>query len=96
MKISSDHYKVIEAACRAVLQANPAITLATYQAQGLSAMRFNFDVFYAASIGGQRACKWVSDVLYPTGANDEHLGTALKRIMGNDGLSARQAAKVTA
>ncbi len=93
MKIPAEHFKTLEDACNAVLAANPGITLESYEAQSLSPMRFNFDVFYAAKINGGSASKWACDVLYPLGMNDTHIGTALKRILGNKGESSKQRAK---
>ncbi len=87
MKIKREHYDVLKSACESVLAAHPHITMATYQAQGLSAMRFNWDVLNAARINGERSCLYLSDVLYPY-LNDTHIGTALASIMGNDGTNA--------
>lgn len=88
MKIQTEHYDVLKAACNEVLAAHPNITLATYEAQGLSAMRFNWDVLNAAKINGDRSCKYLSDVLYSY-LNDSHISTALASIMGNDGKNAK-------
>ena len=89
MKIRDDHYKAIADACNVTLAANPGVTLATYESQGLSPMRFNFDVLYASRIEGMSASAWVSANLYSY-MNDEHIGTALKRIMDNSGKSGKQ------
>ncbi len=86
MKIQDAHYQKLETACKEVLAAHPAITVEAYAAQGLSAMRFNFDVLWACKIDGKTGNAWICSELYPY-MNDEHIGTALKRIMGNDGLN---------
>lgn len=75
MKITSAHYEHMKDAIAPVLAAHPD-AWAKYQADGLSATRFNFDVMYAAKLNS-----FICSEVYKY-ANDEHIKTALQKITG--------------
>ncbi len=75
MKIKPEHYAHIRDAMALALKSNQGISTATYEAQGLTAKRFRWDLFWTAKLS-----QWVSDNVYKY-ANDEHLDTALKAIV---------------
>jgi len=86
LKITKEHYEKMRAACEEVLAKYPVITVDTYEAQGLSHMRFNWDVFHSAKIDGVSSTKWACDNLYSY-LDDTHINSALAVIMHNDGLN---------
>lgn len=49
---------------------------ADYRERGFSPLRFRFDWMYGAV-----SSRWVCDVVYPTGCNDDHIDTALRRVV---------------
>ena len=83
MKIKPEHYAKLETAIRGALNANHGVT-ERYAALGLSNMRLNFDLLYASKIDDTNSSRWISDNLYPY-LNDTHIGSALAKIVGNDG-----------
>jgi len=87
MKITNEHYAKMEAGCNAVLAAHPELP-EQYRAAGLSDMRLNWDVLRAATIDDTPGIPWICRNLYCY-MNDTHIGTALKNIIGNTGLSTK-------
>jgi hypothetical protein len=85
MKMHPDHFAKLKTACLEVLRANPNAAQ-DYKNAGKSDKRFNWDVLRAATIDGQKSTRFICDVLYTSGLNDDQIGTALKAIMGNTGL----------
>lgn len=85
MKIKPEHFKILKDACEIVIAKHPD-TYAQYQAEGLSNMRFNWDVLHASCIEGVSGNAWICRNLYDY-LNDEHINTALARILGNDGTN---------
>lgn len=75
MKITPQHYKVMESAIRPLLESAPN-AWAIYREFGHSATRFNWDVLRDAGL-----LPFVCDVLYKY-ANDSHITTALQKITG--------------
>lgn len=82
LKITREHYALLETACRAVLAEKPDAR-AQYARAGLSQMRFRWDVLYASKINGARGVLWISDTLYSY-LNDDHIDSALRRIVGEN------------
>ena len=77
MKIQKHHYEFIKRACLNVLERKPGIA-AIYQAEGLSHKRFRWDCLAGAGLTGF-ICQYVYNY-----ANDAHIETALKSILGKD------------
>lgn len=73
MKIKPEHYAVLEAAIKPVMTEIP---FEQYVAQGLSPMRYRWDMLWKAGMN-----KWICDNLYPY-INDMHIDSALRRITG--------------
>jgi hypothetical protein len=73
MKMKPEDYARMEESVQSVLSAQPSITLQTYLAQGLSAMRFRWDALNASRFD---ICALYSYL------NDTHIDTALRRITG--------------
>ena len=86
MKISKDHFETMRTAVLATIDRIPDCR-ERYMEAGLSNMRLNFDLWYASRVNGERPEAWVCRELYPLGVNDDHIGTALARIVGNDGTN---------
>lgn len=80
MKMTPEHYAKLEAGCKAVIAAHPDIA-ATYAKAGLTPKRRNWDILDAATIDGVTGSQWVCS-LYSY-LNDDHVDTALRRIMAN-------------
>lgn len=72
MKMLPEHYARIEAAIHAKLNATPG-AWENYKARGLSEMRFRWDVLHACCIS--------TGFLYNAGLNDDHIDTALRKIV---------------
>lgn len=86
MKIKPEHYELMKTAIEALVATKPD-AYAEYQKAGLSDMRYNWDVFRAAKVEGNTT-RFICDVLYPY-LNDDHINTALKRILGNTGHASK-------
>ncbi len=80
MKISDADYQALKTAVQGVVTKHPGLK-AEYEKAGFSDMRFNWDVL--------RASKFDILGLYSKGLNDEHINTALKKALGNTGMSAK-------
>jgi len=87
LKIKKEHYAELERACMEVLAAYPGIE-ERYASHGLSSMRLNFDVLRACVFPGMNGTEYQCRVLYPY-LNDDHIGSALAKIMKNDGLNSK-------
>lgn len=79
LKIKSEDYKRLEAALLAVVKKHPD-AYARYKKEGLSDMRYNWDVF--------RASGFPMTSLYHY-LNDEHINSALAKILKNSGKSSK-------
>lgn len=80
MKISPEHFAVLETVCKEKLAAYPDAR-DSYAKEGLSAKRFRWDILWTTQIEGNTS-RWICDTLYPLGINDSHIDTALRRIVG--------------
>jgi hypothetical protein len=80
MKISKAHYETMKAAVDQVILAAPKAE-ESYRSHGLSPMRFRWDCLRSAVIDGKPGIQWLCDTLYPAGLNDDHIDTALRRIL---------------
>lgn len=89
LKITPSDYAKLETACRAVLDAHPDIK-EEYSKAGFSAMRLNWDVLRASIVMPERmsGMSFTCDVLYKY-LNDSHVGSALAKIMDNDGRDSK-------
>lgn len=86
LKINDADYEALKAAVLAVVEKNPK-AYEQYRAQGLSDMRYNWDILRASG--------------YPTTSlygylNDDHINSALADILENTGRSAKEEAKRSA
>ena len=72
MKIQASHYEHLAAA---VAPLDTAERRAAYVAAGLSDKRYHWDLTYAADL-----TPWICSTLYPY-LNDDHIDTALRRII---------------
>lgn len=79
MKMSPENYEKIRKAIEISGLDNEAIR-ADYRRKGLSHVRMQWDIFRAARVDGNTTT-FICDVLYPSGLNDEHIQTALNRII---------------
>lgn len=78
MKIKPEHYEIMRTA---ILANSRAPTWPQYQACGLSEKRWRWDLCYAARLpDGSSLNAWMCREVYPY-ANDEHIDTALRRIL---------------
>ena len=75
MKITKEHYAHMRDAMRAAAERQQGITTRTYEAEGLTAQRYRWDLMWSAKLNS-----WVCANIYPY-ANDEHLDTALRSIV---------------
>ena len=80
LKIKTEHYETLRGACEDVLAKYPKAR-AEYAVKGLSDKRFRWDVLYSARIDGVSGTEWLCRTLYPY-MNDEHMDSALRRIVG--------------
>lgn len=80
LKINQADYDRLKAAIDKVTAARPGM-YNLYKQQGLSDMRYNWDVL---RLSGFDVCS-----LYHY-LNDDHINSALKTILGNTGLSSKQ------
>lgn len=80
MKISEKHYRTLKAAIDRVTRTSPDAEQ-TYRLHGFTLKRFRWDCLRAASIDGKPGIRWICDTLYPAGLNDDHIDTALRRIL---------------
>lgn len=81
MKMSDEHYKLVEDACTSVLHfAHDAKQ--RYKDDGLSDKRFRWDVLHASTINGKKSMYFITDELYPY-LNDTHIDTALRKMFGH-------------
>lgn len=87
LKIRPEHYDVLERACNVVVSQNPT-SYEQYRTAGLSDMRYNFDVLRACRVDGKSGTEWICEQLYPY-LNDEHIGSALAKILGNTGKNTK-------
>ena len=74
MKIKPEHFQYIKAECEKVLKLYPD-KQKLYKANGLSDKRFRWDILFCAKLG-DFICKEIYKY-----ANDEHIDTALKKII---------------
>ena len=81
MKIKQEHYRIISNALNAVGEKLNAASK-EYKQNGMSEMRFRWDVFYFAKIEGN-STKWLCDNLYSY-LNDSHIDTALRQYFGHN------------
>lgn len=77
MKIKPEHLQKLREVIEEVVKNRPE-ALAQYKAAGLSHKRYRWDVLYAA-----KQNDFVCNTLYRY-MNDDHLDTALQRILGKD------------
>lgn len=87
MKIKPEHYTKLESALCDTVAKNPGVK-DSYRKQGLAPMRYNWDALWATRFDGMSAGQWLHDNLYPY-LNDDHINTALARILGNSGKDAK-------
>ena len=81
MRIEPEHYETMR---RAIIANSKAPTLLQYRALGLSEMRWRWDIFNSSATRtpeGERLLSWACREVYPY-ANDEHIDTALRKILG--------------
>jgi hypothetical protein len=78
MKIRDEHYAVLEAAVKQVLEAHPGV-VERYLNQGLSSMRLRWDLLWASEKHLPKY--WITQTLYPY-LSDPHIDSAMKRITG--------------
>lgn len=76
LKISQEHFDILKPAIDKVVKENPDM-LKKYKSQGLSNMRYNWDLFWKTKLD-----------IKDWGLNDDHLNSALAFILGNDGKKA--------
>ena len=74
MKMTQEHYKIVENAMRKVMADNPTFTPELYQSKGKSAMFYRWDLFNNCGL-----LDFTCHTLY-TYLNDTHIDTALKQI----------------
>ena len=79
MKIKPEHYATLKEAIRTTLSQNPT-SHEVYRKEGFTEMRFRWDLLWASKVGEQTISRWISDTIYEY-ANDEHIDTALRRIV---------------
>lgn len=87
MKMTQQTYQILETAISQILRKH-SNSGQEYYAKGLSARRYCFDVFYAATSkasgllpGDDGRYYWVNDNCYTKGLDDSHIYTALKKIL---------------
>jgi len=73
MKITKDHYEIIENAINKVIMDNPC-AYDDYQKKGLSDMRYRWDCLWAAKLND-----FIRDIIYQY-ANDNNIDTVLRKI----------------
>ena len=77
MKMTPEHYAILEKAIRATEQRFPDAR-AIYAANGWSAKRYRWDLLWASN--ELQEAQFVQKCLYPY-INDEHIDSALRRIV---------------
>ena len=75
MKITKEHYAIIESAIKKVIANNPD-AYELYHKRYDSDMRYRWDCLWAAQIND-----FLRDVIYPY-ANDDNIDTVLRKITG--------------
>lgn len=80
MKIQPAHYATLAAALDAI-KTQLDTARVEYAARGLSDMRYRWDAFRAARVGGN-STQWLCSTLYPY-LNDTHIDTALRHYFGH-------------
>ena len=76
MKISKEHFEELKFAIEAAMAASPN-KWDEYKKNGLTAMRFRWDALHLSDA----ATRLLNRKLYQAGLNDDHVDTALRRIM---------------
>ena len=84
MKIKPEHFDAIKNAIEALVAKKGGDEwkkriIESYKSDNLTSKRCRWDFFYASMPNTSR---WVCDNLYPTGINDTHIDTALRKITG--------------
>lgn len=80
MKMKQEHYKAIEQAMKNKEKECSGLR-ELYQQNGLTKLRFGWDLLHRVSIGGVASTKYICDVLYIY-LNDAHIDTAINKIVG--------------
>lgn len=84
MRIGSAHYAHIRDAINALdrdkITAHKEALRGDGRVKDLE-MRFRWDLLWASGLS-----RWISDTLYPTGVNDDHIDTALRKVVRELGL----------
>lgn len=79
MKISADKISYMETKIKEGLDGLDIEALeGTYKRGDLTPRRFRWDCLWTAKLS-----QWISDNVYKDGGNDEHIDTALRKIMTN-------------
>ena len=85
MKITPKDYAAIRDAIRAYSERHPEVfsVMDSYRRYSLSRMRFRWDILRAAGVhlGSRTACSTPGTICVYDYANDDHVDTALRRIM---------------
>jgi hypothetical protein len=84
MRIGSAHYAHIHDAINALDRDKIAAHKEALRGDGRVKdleMRFRWDLLWASGLS-----PWMSAVLYPTGVNDDHIDTALRKVVRELGL----------
>ena len=82
MKMSKTAYQMLETAISKIIEKFPYAEC-RYYSEGLTERRYCFDMFYAATSksNGSLPTYWTKDFCYDKGMNDDHIYTALKKIL---------------
>ena len=76
MKMTKEHYKVLETRIKKILKRKGEFMYREYKELGYSNKRYNWDLLYESGL-----CGFITHKLYPY-LNDDHINTALKKITG--------------
>lgn len=82
MKIKPEHYEHLRDTLTGIVDRNRAQVEEYFSRDTMTPMRKRWDLLHAA-----RLSPWISSTLYPY-MNDDHLDTALRRIVSELGLQA--------
>jgi len=92
MKIKPEHYDELEKAICATVARLP-LARKDYAQRGLSPMRYNWDMLWSSGFGTMSSGEWLQKNLYSY-LNDDHINTALARILGNSGKDSKHGGKL--
>jgi hypothetical protein len=81
MKISQEHYAYMRDAISGVVEKAGRKELAAFKETQKTERQFRWNLLWAAKIS-----MWISDTLYPLGVKDDHIDTALRKIVAELGV----------